>query len=159
MGAAREQVVEGLDPVAGDDDLVRDVVLSERPQGEQLVVGIVFDQEYDACRSSRLAPARGPASRPAPRRPFYLCERSVSAWHAALCSAVTSLPSNYAAGAFYPVRYIRVTELHPLADLVCRVAAVNHGRDGDYEAERNQHDGGYAERYYGEDHRDQGVER
>src|SRR5215203_4814795 len=47
IGAAREQVIEGLDPIVGHNDLVVDAGFPERPQGEQLVVGIVLDQEDD----------------------------------------------------------------------------------------------------------------
>ncbi len=35
-----------LDAVAGDHHLAREVVL-ERPQGQQLVVGVILDQEDD----------------------------------------------------------------------------------------------------------------
>src|SRR5215211_1806763 len=61
MGAAREQVIERLDPIAGDHDLVLDAGLLERPQGEQLVVGVVLDQEDDlAAHLASNPPPKGP---------------------------------------------------------------------------------------------------
>src|SRR5215212_11925124 len=65
MGAAREQVIEGLDPIMGDHDLVLDARLLERPQGEQLVVRIILDQEYDlAAHLASGRPAEGPHALP-----------------------------------------------------------------------------------------------
>src|SRR3712207_3331590 len=48
--ARAEEVVEGLDAVAGNHHLARDVVLPERPQREELLVGVVLDQQYDLVR-------------------------------------------------------------------------------------------------------------
>src|SRR5215203_5764250 len=47
IGTACEQVIEGLGPIVGHHDLVPEAGLLERPQGEQLVVGVVLDQEDD----------------------------------------------------------------------------------------------------------------
>src|SRR5207237_1243897 len=41
VGAGAEQPVEGLGPVAGQEDLVLDVVLRERAAGQRLVGGVV----------------------------------------------------------------------------------------------------------------------
>ena len=54
VGAACEQVIESLDPIVGHHDLVTDAGLLERPQGEQLVVGVVLDEEDDLV--THLAP-------------------------------------------------------------------------------------------------------
>ena len=40
-----EEKIERLDPVARDYDLVGEIVLFERAQGQRLVIGIVFDQQ------------------------------------------------------------------------------------------------------------------
>ena len=47
-----EEVVERLGPVAHDDHGVVDVALAEGPQGQQLVVGVVLDEQDDALVSS-----------------------------------------------------------------------------------------------------------
>src|SRR5918994_4427261 len=47
MRAACEQVIERLDPVVGDDDLIRHVVLPQRPKGEELIVRVVLYKEDD----------------------------------------------------------------------------------------------------------------
>ena len=49
-----EEELEGLGPVARDADLVEDVALLERPDGEGLVVGIVLD-EQDVSGSHRVS--------------------------------------------------------------------------------------------------------
>src|ERR671910_1559842 len=65
--------------------------------------------------------------------------------------------SDYAPRAFYPVRDVRVTVLYALAHLVGCVTTVGQGHDGEHEPKRDQHDGGYPERHYREDYRNEGV--
>src|SRR5215218_9405528 len=55
IGAACEQIIEGLDPIVGHHDLVPEAGLLERPQGEQLIVGVVLDQENNL--GAHLAPS------------------------------------------------------------------------------------------------------
>jgi len=45
MRAFPEEVVQGFDPIARDDDLVHDAVLLEGPDHEKLIVLVVFDQQ------------------------------------------------------------------------------------------------------------------
>src|SRR5919112_5881984 len=133
MRPAGEQVIERLDPVVGDDDLVRHVVLPERPKGEEFIVRIVLYKEDD---------------------PF---AHRVPNPSAAVVFRYGIPPSDYATRSFYPFRDVRVTVLHTLAHLVGRVTTVGQGHDAEHERQRDQHDGGYAERHYREDYRNEGV--
>ena len=47
VAALRKQVVQRLDSIVRHDNLVQDVVLLQRTQGQCLVVGVVLDQQYD----------------------------------------------------------------------------------------------------------------
>ena len=51
--ARREQIIERLDAVAGDDDLVRDLALAERAQRQLHVVRVVLDQQDLVHRAPR----------------------------------------------------------------------------------------------------------
>src|ERR687897_952886 len=73
-----------------------------------------------------------------------------------LCPQASSA-SDYAPRTFYPVRNVRVTVLYALAHPVGCVTTVGQGHDGEHEPKRDQHDGGYAQRHYREDYRNEGV--
>ncbi len=45
MRARSEQVVEGLDAVAGDGDLVFDVIFTQRTKRQLFVIGTIFDEQ------------------------------------------------------------------------------------------------------------------
>ena len=49
QGVLAEEQVDGLFAVARDGDIVGDVGAFERADGQEFVVGIVFDQENAAC--------------------------------------------------------------------------------------------------------------
>src|SRR5918997_1512429 len=61
--------------------------------------------------------------------------------------------------AVYPVGDEGVAVFHALVDFIGCVASVRQGYHGEQERERHEHYGRYAERHYGQDDRDQDVDR
>jgi hypothetical protein len=49
--AQAKEIVQRLGAIARDDDVVLDVVLLERAEGQRLVVGVVLDEQNDLVGS------------------------------------------------------------------------------------------------------------
>ncbi len=57
VSAGAEDILERFGAVAGHDNLVEDVVFFESAQGQNLVVGVVFNQQDDLLMHGRFVPA------------------------------------------------------------------------------------------------------